>query len=565
MRRLAVAATAAVLLASTVVPGAAGGGEASPSEARPGTDAAVADRPDSRCKGWRMINSGRERIFGGEPADIANWPGLVAIRVAQEDGRAEYFCGGTLINERYVVTAAHCMQEFSKSKFAKVGKHYVRSIYSSGLLQTLFQGSARLQVVAKASNLSKIDESLMRNVTRVEIHPNYVKAASIREKKGLKGDTPEYHGFDIALFELESPLPAEFAGRVALSTEADPPETLRVQAMVAGLGRTEKDAPKDAIPLPEPNGMYSGFSIFTKTAPRFIAGSDRLLETDVPTLQTRTCRGNLKSATGEDLLAGPGQICAMDPTARHDTCHADSGGPLVMFDKHRCPYVVGLTSWGSPTCEEKGHPTVYTRISHHADWIAEVAGAARGVDLDDLAVTRSAVERDMREWQRILARIERRLAPFRSRIRVSACRTSDPADCASGGQQARLGAFSQTEIQIGGDFSSGTKVFVFLVMPHGFAQPITLPTLAAAARNRIQLEAQPHGLVNFDGGTLLAVSMPAAQARDLEEALSRPSRQPLDLVREIERALTPLDFLGRSASLPPSWGYGRLEIVIVDD
>lgn len=49
--------------------------------------------------------AGNERIIGGDVADPADWPFAAAI--TNRDG--EQFCGGTVISDDAVLTAAHCM------------------------------------------------------------------------------------------------------------------------------------------------------------------------------------------------------------------------------------------------------------------------------------------------------------------------------------------------------------------------------------------------------------------------------------------------------------------------
>ncbi len=49
--------------------------------------------------------SGPRRIVGGEPADIGDYP----FQVALMDGSFQ-FCGGTLVNSQWVLTAAHCVE-----------------------------------------------------------------------------------------------------------------------------------------------------------------------------------------------------------------------------------------------------------------------------------------------------------------------------------------------------------------------------------------------------------------------------------------------------------------------
>ena len=47
----------------------------------------------------------RVRIVGGN--ETANWPSIVAI---YRDG--EHVCGGTIIQDQWIVTAAHCLRDF---------------------------------------------------------------------------------------------------------------------------------------------------------------------------------------------------------------------------------------------------------------------------------------------------------------------------------------------------------------------------------------------------------------------------------------------------------------------
>ena len=45
------------------------------------------------------------RIVGGRPADPQEWPWMAALL---RDGDDNY-CGGTLITDKHILTAAHCV------------------------------------------------------------------------------------------------------------------------------------------------------------------------------------------------------------------------------------------------------------------------------------------------------------------------------------------------------------------------------------------------------------------------------------------------------------------------
>ena len=49
------------------------------------------------------------RIIGGFDTKIKNYPWMVAIHFNKTNWVEAWGCGGSLINERYVLTAAHCI------------------------------------------------------------------------------------------------------------------------------------------------------------------------------------------------------------------------------------------------------------------------------------------------------------------------------------------------------------------------------------------------------------------------------------------------------------------------
>jgi len=57
------------------------------------------------------------KIIGGINSTIQKWPWMAALVRASETNANGFFCGGALIAERWVLTAAHCVEELNPNDF----------------------------------------------------------------------------------------------------------------------------------------------------------------------------------------------------------------------------------------------------------------------------------------------------------------------------------------------------------------------------------------------------------------------------------------------------------------
>ena len=287
----------------------------------------------------------RNRVVGGEQARVADWPGIAALGLRTEDGATtNYICGGTVIAPTWVLTAAHCLHDYTASPYGTLET-------ADGALYP-----ARLIVTPGVQDLRLADETDHFAVARVVIHPGYLEKLEaaknigdpVNRKRALDNVALD-HGHDIALLELVEPWQGPFA-RLSLEPGTDPPDDTRVR--VAGFGHTEFT-------------MKSGSQRYnTRDGAEIYAGSARLLQAGIGVIPASDCAAHYPGHA-----IGRAQICAGLENGGRDSCNGDSGGPLVAYGEDRTPYQVGLVSWGKKLCASEKSYGVYSRISAFAPWL----------------------------------------------------------------------------------------------------------------------------------------------------------------------------------------------------
>jgi secreted trypsin-like serine protease len=142
----------------------------------------------------------RPKIIGGEPAPVGAYPWLVSVGVSWiADPYSAHFCGGSILSERWILTAAHCVIRTSPAK---------------------------VSVTAGTNKL--VPGATRKNVKLIIVHRNY---------------NPATNDNDIALMELIDPLPTGvFIRPVALLTSVNEGALLveNTPLAVTGWGATEE-------------------------------------------------------------------------------------------------------------------------------------------------------------------------------------------------------------------------------------------------------------------------------------------------------------------------------------
>lgn len=252
----------------------------------------------------------REKIIGGSTARHGWYPWMVMLYSRPCTARHCIFCGGSILNNNYVLTAAHCLNG-DKNFVLRVGAHQ-----------------------AKAN----VSEEWWCTVKRKLTHPSYDK---------------ETFDYDIALIEVDACFPVDMslnaANEIVMSDYIrpiclpTPSETLFYK-----VGRLGKAAGWGRRNLTNINAI-----------------GKVLRHIEIPVANTQNCQNHFAL---QNWPVTPRMFCARD--GDQDTCQGDSGGPFMVYRQRDKKFIVsGVISWGDSQCAS-GYG-VYTKVAdaNIVNWI----------------------------------------------------------------------------------------------------------------------------------------------------------------------------------------------------
>lgn len=284
-------------------------------------------------------NQYEARIIGGETAHKNAWPWFALIMFQRKPGgRKSHECGGTLVSEKFVLTAAHCLLEQSRLS---------RPVRNSMITVRLGE-----------HDLKSADGEVDVGVSRILVHPAF-------NSKTFKND--------IALIELdrkmafsESIMPACVPHDIPSLSNTSASALTGHQAWVIGYGQTSyngrtSDLLKQVdLRIYDHNKCKYAFAHLLRISAEYV------------------CASSFVPPHIDDDLSAPVELDGTDTksskTAAKDSCKGDSGGPLLVQSSNAQSsspspwYIYGIVSFGYK-CASAEYPGVYTRVNHYLDWL----------------------------------------------------------------------------------------------------------------------------------------------------------------------------------------------------
>ncbi|KAL0860349.1 hypothetical protein ABMA27_009750 [Loxostege sticticalis] len=272
--------------------------------------------PDPRTECCGLDPAASNKITGGEETTVDQYPWLTLIEYLNRDNRIKLLCGGALISNRYVLTAAHCLVgsvlDVGTPKNVRLGEY-----------DTAHEGPDCRPVEGGGEDCT--EDIVIIPIAKTIPHAEY---------------SPLTRRHDIGLIRMQQAAPyTDFIRPICLPTvdiTVKPPPNFKLYA--AGWGAINSTHSKSVVKL----------------------------HVGLPFVSQRECQPAY-NVSRRKVALWQGQMCAGGELGK-DSCKGDSGGPL-MYENGRIYEVLGVVSFGPTPCGLEDIPGVYSKVSEYVRWI----------------------------------------------------------------------------------------------------------------------------------------------------------------------------------------------------
>ena len=260
----------------------------------------------------------RGKITGGSSARHGSYPWM-AMLYRHPCTQNCLFCGGSILDNKYVITAAHCIVDNRNRSFiVRVGAHQVQS---------------------------NVGPEWWCTVKNVAVHPSYDHAS---------------YDYDVALIQLgQCNSTLGIANEIVMSPYIRP----------ICLPNPSSSADQHMYAVGE-SGTGAGWGK-RKATPSVSGNFAKVLRhVELPISNKQKCQAHFSP---QNWIVTTRMFCAI--ANGEDTCHGDSGGPFMAQQNptHNPRFVLlGIISWGDARCGT-GYG-VYTKVISIMPWIKETVG-----------------------------------------------------------------------------------------------------------------------------------------------------------------------------------------------